>query len=269
MVPASEELVDPGLLRRARMHAALGEPVRLAMVRRLLLTDASPGELGAAYGLATNALAHHLRVLQDAAVVRRVRSEGDARRAYLQLRLDDPELAGIVAASARPELGAAARPVPGRRSPGRTRPDRVLFVCTANSARSQLAAAAWRSVSRLPAACAGTHPAARIHPRALAVGRRHALPLDRARTAHLADVIHPGDLLVCVCDRAHEELSDPPAGASAGRVHWAVPDPVRVDTDAAFEDACTEILARVRRLAAALTSAARADPEPPLGERQA
>jgi len=125
---------DAGLVRRARMHAALGEPVRLAMVERLLLTDASPGELGAAYGLATNLLAHHLKVLQAAGLVRRVRSEGDARRAYVQLRLDDPEVTGLVGRQAG-VVGAVAGEG-GPVAPEAIAADRVVFVCTHNSARS-------------------------------------------------------------------------------------------------------------------------------------
>ena len=72
------------------MHAALGEPGRLAIVDRLTPGDASPGELADHFGLATNLLAHHLRVLEQAQVIRRVRSEGDKRRSYVQLRLDNP-----------------------------------------------------------------------------------------------------------------------------------------------------------------------------------
>ena len=99
--------------RRARVHAALGEPARLAIVDRLVAGDASPGELGAAIGIGTNLLAHHLRVLQEAGVVRRVQSEGDRRRAYVQLRLDDPLVRATVGPPAVPR-GA-----------------RVVFVCTA------------------------------------------------------------------------------------------------------------------------------------------
>jgi protein-tyrosine-phosphatase/DNA-binding transcriptional ArsR family regulator len=249
---------DEGLLRRARSHAALGEPVRLAMVERLLLTDASPGELGAAFGLATNVLAHHLKVLQAAGLVRRVRSEGDARRAYLQLRVEDPQVASLlgegpgVAASG---VAASAAGPPTPTGPGR--PARVLFVCTQNSARSQLAAAAWADVSRLPAASAGTHPAERVHPRAVATGRRHGLRIHPAATAGL-EAAAPGDLVVCVCDNAHEELAAGEAVLGvpvAGRVHWAVPDPVPVDTDEAFEHAYAEISGRVARLAHALRPA--------------
>src|SRR5450755_275347 len=82
----------PGLSleQRARRYAALGEPVRLAIIDQLTLGDASPGELGAVVDLPTNLLAHHLRVLEEAGLIRRVRSEGDRRRSYVQLRLDNP-----------------------------------------------------------------------------------------------------------------------------------------------------------------------------------
>ena len=182
--------------RRARVHAALGEPARLAIVDRLVAGDASPGELGAAIGMGTNLLAHHLRVLQDAGVVRRVQSEGDRRRAYVQLRLDDP----LVRATVGPPAVPSAR--------------RVVFVCTHNSARSQLAAAAWGRVSAVPVASAGTHPAPRVHPKAVAAGRRHGLRLGRSRTAHVADIVRDGDLVVAVCDQAHEEL-EPGVAAAA------------------------------------------------------
>src|SRR5882757_3577189 len=70
---------------RARVHAALGEPARLTIVDALAWGDASPGEIGHLLGLPTNLIAHHLKVLQDAGVVQRTRSEGDRRRTYLRL----------------------------------------------------------------------------------------------------------------------------------------------------------------------------------------
>jgi ArsR family transcriptional regulator, arsenate/arsenite/antimonite-responsive transcriptional repressor / arsenate reductase (thioredoxin) len=217
------------LEQRARMHAALGEPVRLAIVDHLALGDTSPGELGQEFELATNLLAHHLKVLQDAGLIRRVRSEGDRRRSYVQLVLNDPIVAALTPANGLSRAESA---------------ERVVFVCTQNSARSQLAAAAWARASTVPSTSAGTHPAARVHPRAVRVGRRHGLHLDPHATADIVDVARPGDLLVAVCDNAHEEL---PAGQA--QLHWAVPDPVRVDTDAAFETAYEQITHRVERLA--------------------
>lgn len=279
------------LQARARAHAALGEPIRLAILDDLVLGDSSPGELSARFALATNLLAFHLRVLDDAGLVRRVRSEGDGRRQYVQLRLDDP----AVCALTRPAPGPVTTPDPSAPSPtaaataatagAGAAARRVVFVCTANSARSQLAAAAWRRVSSLPVSSAGTHPAARVHPRAIEAARRHGLDLTRAVPTSLTGL--PGlpvvtgapdgelsagtdePLLVAVCDNAHEELtrglrSEEPPGSTEHRrqvraslrwLHWHIPDPVRVDTGDAFEAAYAQITERVDRLAAALAPA--------------
>jgi protein-tyrosine-phosphatase len=218
------------VVERARVHAALGEPARLAIVDTLLLGDASPGEIGHALGLPTNLIAHHLAVLSDAGLVQRTRSEGDRRRTYLRLR---------------PDTLAVLVPAPLRQVP------RVVFVCTHNSARSQLAAALWARRSPIPAASAGTDPAPRVHPRAVRIGRRHGLSIDARNTAHVRDVLRPDDLVVAVCDNAHEHLP----GHSGPRLHWSVPDPAPIDTDTAFETALTDITARIERLAPAVTPA--------------
>ncbi|WP_395728068.1 helix-turn-helix domain-containing protein [Nakamurella sp.] len=220
--------VGEPLMRRARVHAALGEPARLAIVDRLVPGDASPGELGQEMGIATNLLAHHLRVLEDAGLINRVRSEGDRRRSYVRLRREDPLV--------RAAVGPAATDLVGGR--------RVVFVCTHNSARSQLAAASWTRLTRLPVACAGTHPADRVHPGAVAAGRRRGLRLGHARTAHVDQILRPADLVVTVCDNAHEELEP-----GRPRLHWSIPDPVRVGSDEAFDAACDEIIRRITTLA--------------------
>jgi protein-tyrosine-phosphatase/DNA-binding transcriptional ArsR family regulator len=225
---------------RAAVFAALGEPVRLALVDRLVPGDASPGDLAADLGLRSNLLAHHLHVLEEAQVVRRVRSEGDRRRSYVQLRLDDPTVRAAACAG-RPTargLDAAAR---------------VVFVCTANSARSQLAAAAWVQFSSVPVTSAGTRPGSRIHPRTIATARRHGLRLAAEHPVGLEDQIRDSDLVIAVCDNAHEEL-----GRTLPRLHWSIPDPVRVDTDRAFEKAFADLNRRVHHLAAGCGEAGRA-----------
>ena len=167
----------------------------------------------------------------------------------MQLRWDDAVVAALLstASSALP-LPALVSQVP-----------RVVFVCTHNSARSQLAAAAWARVSDIPVASAGTHPAARVHPRAVAAARRHGLRLAATNTSHVGDVVRPDDLVVAVCDNAHEErvasaAIDDDAAAPQRRewLHWAVPDPVGLHTDAAFEAAFTDLTNRVHRLARTL-----------------
>jgi ArsR family transcriptional regulator, arsenate/arsenite/antimonite-responsive transcriptional repressor / arsenate reductase (thioredoxin) len=110
----------------------------------------------------------------------------------------------------------------------------------------------WRRASRLPAVSAGTHPADRIDPRAIDTAARHRLRLPRRRPTHLQSVRRPGDVIVCVCDQAYEELRTPGDVRATAPLHWSVPDPVRIDTDDAFEHAFAEIDARVRRLASAI-----------------
>jgi protein-tyrosine-phosphatase/DNA-binding HxlR family transcriptional regulator len=215
------------LRRRARIHAALGEPARLAIVDMLSLGDASPGEIAHSLDLPSNLVAHHVKVLQDAGLVVRTRSEGDRRRTYLRLEAD------ALTALTPPPLDDVGR---------------VVFVCTHNSARSQLAAALWAGRARTPAASAGTQPAPRVHPRAIKVARRHGLTLDPTGTAHVADVVHDGDLVIAVCDNAHEYLSD----GIRPRLHWSVPDPAPADTDSAFEAAFTDLAGRIDRIAPAL-----------------
>jgi ArsR family transcriptional regulator, arsenate/arsenite/antimonite-responsive transcriptional repressor / arsenate reductase (thioredoxin) len=214
------------------VHAALGDPGRLAIVDALRLGDASPGEIGADLGMPTNLVAHHVKVLQDAGLVVRTRSEGDRRRTYL--RLD-------------PQVLVSLTPPPPHAG------ERVVFVCTHNSARSQLAAALWHDRVGGDVASAGTHPAVRVHPRAVKVAHRHGLALDPAGTAHVADVVHDGDLVIAVCDNAHEHL----IGPGRPRLHWSIPDPVRVDTDDAFEAAFTDLEDRITRLAPAVERPAR------------
>ena len=216
---------------RARIHAALGDPARLSIVDALTLGDASPGEIAGDLAMPTNLVAHHVKVLQDAGLIVRTRSEGDRRRTYLRLQ---------------PDALASLAPPPLRE------PDRVVFVCTHNSARSQLAAALWRDRVGGPVASAGTRPAARVHPRAVKVAHRHGLHLDPTGTADVADVVHDGDLVIAVCDNAHEDLTGP----VRPRLHWSVPDPARVDTDSAFEAAYTELAGRIGRLAPAVPKAA-------------
>jgi protein-tyrosine-phosphatase len=214
--------------RRATVYGALADPTRLRIVDLLTLGDAASSELSARLGTPSNLLAHHLKILEAAGLIGRQRSEGDARRSYW--RLVHHVFDSLV-------------------SPTLATPDRILFVCTANSARSHLAAALWREASALPAASAGTHPAERIHPGAVAAARRHHLELPEARPQDLADVVRASDLVVTVCDLAHEELG------TSSQVHWSIPDPVVIGTKAAFDRAHDELASRVRLLAPLLDEA--------------
>ena len=214
--------------QRAARHAALSEPARLEMVDLLTLGDWSPSELQIRLGLPSNLLAHHLNVLEQAGIVHRGRSEADRRRSYV--RLDD---------SALDELGATPS----------ISAKRVVFVCTANSARSQLAVALWNRASTVPAASGGTHPAERVEPAAVDTARRHGLSIRGRRPQLLSEVREAGDYIVTVCDNAHEELG------AADALHWSVPDPVRSGSETAFEAAFDDLARRVTELAPRVVAA--------------
>lgn len=220
------------LARRAAVHGALADVTRLRIVDLLAASDRAASELGTALAIPSNLLAHHLKSLENAGLVSRRRSEGDARRSYLSLNAHDEWLLR--------EAGANGQPI---------RAARVMFVCTANTARSHLAAAAWRRVSDVPATSAGTHPGEAIHPGALATAQRHALDLPDVAPRLLDERANRHDLIVTVCDRAHEDLG--------GRdwAHWSIPDPVPANTDAAFDEAYEALSARVQHLAGRVAGA--------------
>ena len=206
---------------RAAVHAALGDPIRLAMVDDLAVSDRSPSELAEHFELPSNLLAHHLDVLEQAGVIERFRSAGDQRRRYV--RLVPASLHGLVPPTLR-------------------LPERVVFVCTHNSARSQLAAALWQQLVGPTASSAGTNPAEQVHPGAIAAGQRHGLDLSGA-VPHPLDDADLRATIITVCDRAHEQLIP-----SLDNWHWSIPDPVDIGTDDAFDRTVTQLDNRIRTL---------------------
>ncbi|MBA2445985.1 MAG: helix-turn-helix domain-containing protein [Nocardioidaceae bacterium] len=227
LVEASFKARTPSLRRRAVIHSALSEPHRLSIVDELVLSDRSPNELGAALDIGSNLLAHHLRVLEDARLIERRASSADGRRKYLHLLPEGLE-----------EMHAPAASIVARN---------VLFVCTANSARSQLAAAIWNTRHAVPASSAGTRPAQAVHPGAVAAAARIGLDLSNARPRSIDKVSSSPDLVVTVCDVAREDLDRLPAEATF--LHWSIPDPAPVGTDRAFDKALGTTGARVESLA--------------------
>ena len=210
------------VVERARVLASLGDPNRLAVVDLLQVGDLSPDAISAALQLPGNLLAHHLKSLEAAGIITREHSQNDGRRVYV--RLVTSSLAGLL-----PEI-----------------PDitgsRVVF--THNSARSVLADALWRDVSDIPSTSAGTDPAKRVNPRAEKIASREGLTIAEGKPRHIDDVLRDDDVIVSVCDAVNEELGPRPNA----HIHWSVPDPVLIDTDAAFRDTVDELRGRVDQL---------------------
>ncbi len=222
MITMAHADVADSVAQRAAVHAALGEPVRLAIVEDLAVSDRSPKELAAQFSMPTNLLAHHLDVLEDVGLIERFVSAGDRRRRYIRL---------VPAPLAR--LGVATALPAGQ----------VLFVCSHNSARSQLAAALWTSRTGGVARSAGTHPVDRVHPEAVAAASRAGLDLSRAEP-RMFGTAGRGERVVTVCDQAHEELVPGP-----GWWHWSLPDPVEDGRAVAFDAVITELDDRIRAVA--------------------
>lgn len=209
--------------KRARIHAALGDETRLAMVDLLALGDLSVQELGEAVELPGNLLAHHLGVLESAGVISRRVSEGDRRRRYIVL--DRETLSDLVV-------------------PRSVRPTSVLFVCSHNSARSQYAAGRWVQMTGSSALSAGVDPASRVNPMAVTVAAESGVDLSSAVPKGYEAIDVTPDLVVSVCDRARE--SDLPVARQ--HLHWSIPDPVPVGRVAAFRRAFAEIDTRLEQL---------------------
>ena len=133
------------------------------------------------------------------------------------------------------------------------RPLRVLFLCTGNSARSQMAEALLREISggRVDAVSAGSEPRPEIHPLAreavsdlfgLKMEGQHPKSLDRFVGQHL-------DYVISVCDRA--AASCPVFPGDTERIHWGLEDPAAVEGDdatkrRAFEQTARDIASRIR-----------------------
>lgn len=106
----------------------------------------------------------------------------------------------------------------------------VLFVCTGNSARSQMAEALANSLGsgRVRAFSAGSHPAGRVHPMALQIMSDAGLDVTGLRSKSWSEFAQPGapsmDLVITVCNRAAGE-SCPVWPGQPITAHWSIPDP--------------------------------------------
>ena len=216
--------------RRAAIHAALADPGRLAIVdqptaRRCVSHRSS----GPSLEMPSNLMAHHLKVLADAGLVQRTRSEADRRRTYLRLNHQRPGIHDSVGKAQRAPRGvrlhAELRAQPdGRRDlePPQPRPRNI-----------------------------GRHTSRRLGPPRCR--RRHA-PAQRTdptpRPRHLDEVLADDDLLIAVCDNAHEEL--PP---TLERLHWSIPDPVRSSASDPFDHAFDDLNTRIDRFTTSLQPA--------------
>jgi ArsR family transcriptional regulator len=204
----------------------LADETRWRLVAALRRSDYQVGELVALLQLPQNLVSYHLGMLRQAGLVEMRRSDADARTIYYAL-----ELAGVQAGVQ--QIGASLQLPLAAPSPALP-PLTVVFLCSANSARSQIAEAWLRALSggQLTVRSAGMEPA-QLHPLTVQVMAEVGVDIGYQQAKSLATLgaLEP-DVTVTVCDRAREQCRDTLAAPT--RLHWSVVDPLRV-TDAAAD----------------------------------
>jgi len=114
-----------------------------------------------------------------------------------------------------------------RRPEGDVDKSRLLFLCTHNSARSQMAEGFLRAMGgdRFEAGSAGTEKTS-VNPLAIRVMAERAIDISGHRSKHYDDLVAESwDYLITVCDDANERC--PFAPGAAKRLHWSFEDPSR------------------------------------------
>jgi protein-tyrosine-phosphatase/DNA-binding transcriptional ArsR family regulator len=232
-----------------------GDPVRWQILRELAWTDRQVRELTALLARSQNLVSYHLGQLRAAGLVTARRSSADGRDTYYAADLSRfadllAQAAGSLHPGVLPGLGLspAAPPAGGVRG-------RLLFLCTGNSARSQMAEAlaVARSGGQVTAASAGSHPKP-LHPNAVRVMRERSIDISSRRAKHLSRFADDRfDYVITLCDRVREVCPEFPG--HPGSLHWSIPDPAASGADdaatlPAFRQVAAEIESRVTYLLA-------------------
>jgi protein-tyrosine-phosphatase/DNA-binding transcriptional ArsR family regulator len=220
----------------AAAHVAAGDPppfvrltshpVRWRLLQELVRSDRAVSELTALVDEPQSLVSYHLRQLRDGGLVSARRSSADRRDSYYTVDLVACRQAFQAAGGALHPALRVAEWCPfdplGERS-GRRR--RVLFLCTGNSARSQIAEALIEQMSAgaIEARSAGSDPQP-LHPNAVRVLQTRGIDISRNRTKHLDEFISERfDEVITLCDRVREVC--PTFSSRPDLVHWSIPNP--------------------------------------------
>jgi protein-tyrosine-phosphatase/DNA-binding transcriptional ArsR family regulator len=239
----------PGFLQLA------GHPVRWRLLRELARSDRQVRELTSLTGRPQSLVSYHLGRLRAARLVSARRSSADGRDAYYTVDLARcGELLAAAGGALHPALGAAGPPPAAAEALAR-----VLFVCTGNSARSQMAEALAqrRSGGLVEALSAGSHPKP-LHPNAVRVMAEHGIDIRGRVSRHLSVfAAERFGYVITLCDRVREVCPEFPGHPR--HIHWSIPDPAAAgDTDQAsypaFQAAAAELEARIGFLLASIAA---------------
>ena len=227
----------------------LGHDIRWQLARQLSRSDRRVGELVEAVGERQNLISYHLGLLRRGGLVLERRSSRDSRDVYYSLNLGglrdrlDQGLAALHPALRVPPFEGAPAIVQGAGQP------RLLFVCTGNSARSQLAEALARDLAggTISVMSAGPRPAG-VHPMTLTVLKELGLSADGLHSKGIEEVEGKFDFVITLCDVAREDC--PPFTGGPELIHWSLADPARSGSSqrnllAAFRRTAAELRLRI------------------------
>jgi ArsR family transcriptional regulator, arsenate/arsenite/antimonite-responsive transcriptional repressor / arsenate reductase (thioredoxin) len=227
------------------------------LLRELARSDRAVSELTLLVDEPQNLVSYHLRQLRDGGLVSHRRSSADGRDVYYAL---DLEACGRQLYATGRELHPALLPPLTTESTARTRRrPRVLFLCTGNSARSQMAEAflMHRSDGAFQAASAGSNPKP-LHPNAVRVMAERGIDISTNRSKHLDELTSQRfAMVITLCDRVREICPEFPRHPEL--VHWSMSDPASEGGNdraslPAFERTATELETRIRFLISRLTT---------------
>jgi protein-tyrosine-phosphatase/DNA-binding transcriptional ArsR family regulator len=236
-------LAEPPVFLRAAGH-----PVRWRLLSELARSDRQVHELTALVAQPQNLVSYHLGQLRKAKLVSGRRSSADGRDTYYRLDLAG---CGRLLAAAGGALHPALQLILPTASVASQAVTSVLFLCTGNSSRSQMAeallgqrAAAVRSGATMRVRSAGSHPKP-VHPYAVAVMAEHGIDLADARPKHLDEFTRERfDYVITLCDRVREVCPELPGHPES--IHWSIPDPAREpDGYPAFQSTAAELSERI------------------------
>ncbi|MCE9650467.1 MAG: ArsR family transcriptional regulator [Parvibaculum sp.] len=236
-----------------------GHPLRWRLLLELSRSDRIVRELTDLIGEPQNLVSYHLAKLRDGHLVSAKRSSADRRDTYYGL---DLARVGELLSGAGGALHPGLRLTPPSPAGGTiTSPVKVLFLCTGNSARSQMAEALARSLSggAIETHSAGSHPKP-LHPNAVRVMRKeYGLDLSGHRPRHLDEFAKKRfDRVISLCDRVREVCPEFPGQPQT--IHWSIANPATGEPDDVtyplFQQVATELKSRIAFLLVALASQA-------------
>jgi protein-tyrosine-phosphatase len=179
------------------------------------------------------------------------RSSFDGRAAYYRVHLEQCEaFLSVTGAALHPGLASSGRSNPVRSPDVGQRRVKVLFVCTGNGTRSQVAEALLRERAgdTIEAVSAGSHPKP-IHPNAIKVLAERGIDISDAHSKPIAQFSgHHVDYVITLCDKVREVCPEFPGGRRV--MHWSIEDPSRLPdtrraTLAAFRVVAADLESRI------------------------